>query len=58
MWMKFERPDVVHRWLTEAEGTPTDLPDLLIALGAAALGCREGLTFDKKAAKLPFFRRL
>ena len=25
---------------------------------AQAAGCREGLTFDRKAARLPFFRLL
>lgn len=35
-----------------------DLSHLLIASAAQSCGCTGGLTFDKKASKLPFFRLL
>jgi len=35
-----------------------DLADIMIAHAAEATGCEAGITFDKGAAKLPFFSLL
>ena len=54
--LAFEKPNVLQRLLDEGRKSTADLSDLLIALAAQSSGCSSGLTFDKKAAKLPFFR--
>jgi len=56
--LAFEKPNVLQRLLTEGRKSTTDLSDLLIALAAQSSGCSGGLTFDKKASRLPFFRLL
>lgn len=55
---EFERDDIVERLLFEGRTSRVDLSDLLIALSARASGCEAGVTFDKDAAKIPFFRLL
>lgn len=56
--LDFERDDVLQRTLAEGRRGSADLADLLIAHSAESSGCDMGVTFDKKAAKLPFFRLL
>ena len=52
---EFEADDVVERLLADGEKHKADLADILIARSAEAFGCEKGITFDKAAAKLPFF---
>ncbi|MCA1808362.1 MAG: PIN domain-containing protein [Kiritimatiellia bacterium] len=54
----FEDEDVVDRWLADGGDAKADLADILIAHAAQAAGCENGITFDKGAAKLPFFKLL
>lgn len=56
--LDFEKDDVVERLLSEGSLCKADLSDLLIAHSAQASGCDAGITFDKEAARLPFFRLL
>lgn len=46
---------VIEQLLHDAFTYKTDLPDILIAHAAKARGATGGITFDKQAAKLPFF---
>ena len=54
----FENDDALQHVLLQAEKSKVDLSDLLIAQVAQSSGCEKGLTFDKAAAKLPFFTLL
>jgi len=54
----FEAETAVERMLREGANAKADLSDVLIAHVARELGCESGLTFDKDAAKLPFFQLL
>ena len=54
----FERDEVIERVLSDGSTSKGDLADLLVAHAAQASGCESGITFDKDAAKLPFFRLL
>jgi predicted nucleic-acid-binding protein len=56
--LEFEAGPVVQDVLAEGRRCRADLSDLLIAHSAEANGCDAGLTFDRRAAKLPFFRLL
>lgn len=56
--IEFERDPVVDRFLAEGRAGRVDLSDILIAGAAEECGCKEGITFDKGAAKLPFFTLL
>ncbi len=55
---EFEQDDVVEQVLREGRSGKADLADLLIACSAASSGCDAGITFDKNAARHPFFRLL
>jgi predicted nucleic-acid-binding protein len=55
---KFEKDDVIERVLSEGLSCKTDLADLLIACSSISSGCEAGITFDRGAAKHPFFRLL
>ncbi len=55
---QFEHEDVIERLLADGRNCKADLADILIAHSARAGGCDAGITFDKNAAKLPFFRLL
>lgn len=55
---EFEADGVVERLLGDAGKSKADLADILIAHSAQATGCEDGLTFDKSAAKLPFYNLL
>jgi len=55
---EFQANDVVERLLADGSEYSADLADILIAHSAGALGCESGITFDKGAAKLPFFNLL
>jgi predicted nucleic-acid-binding protein len=55
---RFERDDVIARMLSDAKTGQLDLADLLIAHSAHSSGCDVGITFDKGAAKHPFFKLL
>ena len=54
----FEADDVVEHFLTDGDDARADLADILIAHAAQDEGCNNGITFDKNAAKLPFFELL
>ncbi len=54
----FEKDAVIQALLIEGKKTNADFADILIAHAAHESGCESGLTFDKKAAKLAFFRIL
>ena len=56
--LAFEQDDVIGRLVSEGRHGKADLADILIALSAQSSGCDGGLTFDRAAAKLPFFRLL
>ncbi len=60
-YARFKKAEASHETffvplLVEGKKSHTDLADLLIALTAQSCGCAGGITFDKKAAKLAFFR--
>lgn len=54
----FEADEVVERLLNDGLKYKADLADIMIAHAAEASGCEAGITFDKDAARLPFFRLL
>ncbi len=54
----FENDEVIQALLVEGKRSNADFADILIAHAAQESGCESGLTFDKKAAKLAFFRIL
>ena len=55
---EFQSNEIVERLLADGADYNADLADILIAESARAFGCESGITFDKGAAKLPFFRLL
>jgi predicted nucleic-acid-binding protein len=55
---EFQAVEVVERLLADGAEHSADLADILVAQSARALGCESGITFDKGAAKLPFFKLL
>jgi len=55
---EFETDAAVEKLLSDGERYKADLADILIAHSAQAAGCESGITFDKGAAKLPFFSLL
>lgn len=56
--LEFEAEQAVQNLLDEGAKSSMDLSDILIARAAQAAGCSDGLTFDRKAARMPFFRLL
>jgi predicted nucleic-acid-binding protein len=56
--LRFEKDEVLQMLLAEGKSGNIDLADLLIAHSASSCGCEAGITFDKKAAQLPFFTLL
>ena len=54
----FEADRVVEGLLRDGPKNKADLADIMIAHAAEAAGCESGVTFDKGAAKLPFFSLL
>jgi len=54
----FEKNEAVERLVFDGKSCKADLADLLIAHSAQSSGCDSGTTFDRGAAKLPFFRLL
>jgi predicted nucleic-acid-binding protein len=56
--LEFQADEVVERLLADGAEYSADLADILIAESARALGSESGITFDKAAAKLPFFNLL
>lgn len=56
--LEFERDQVIQNLLNEGRRSNADLSDLLISLAAQSSGCSGGITFDRKASKLPFFHLL
>lgn len=52
---EFEADRVIEALLHDGPRYNADLVDIMIARSAAASGCSGGITFDKGAAKLPFF---
>ncbi len=56
--LEFEKEHVLQKVLLDGRTCRADLSDILIARMAEACGCSEGITFDRKASKLPFFRLL
>ncbi|MDP8234946.1 MAG: type II toxin-antitoxin system VapC family toxin [Candidatus Erginobacter occultus] len=55
---EFEKDEVAERFLSDGRKCRADLADLLIARSSQSCGCETGITFDKAAAKLPFFSLL
>ena len=55
---EFERDQAIEAFLRDGPKCKADLADLLIAHASEAAGCASGITFDKGAAKLPFFELL
>jgi len=54
--LKFENQDVLQNMIYAAKGNKVDLSDLLIAYSAKSNGCKNIMTFDKKASKYNFFK--
>ena len=54
----FEEDGAIERLLNDGPTYKADLADILIAHSAHGAGCESGITFDKDAAKLPFFSLL
>ena len=55
---EFEADEVIEHLLADGEKYKADLSDILIAHSARASGCEKGITFDKAAARIPFFNSL
>ena len=55
---EFEEEKVIDQLLSDGRKLRADLADLLIVHSAKSRGCEAGITFDKAAAKLPFFSLL
>lgn len=55
---EFEKNDTLQRALADDRSGGIDLADLLIAHSARDSGCEGGITFDKKAARIPFYQLL
>jgi len=55
---EFEADRVIEGLLNDGPSCKADLADILIAHAAEKSGCDAGMTFDKGAAKLPFFNLL
>ncbi len=51
----FEADSAIEGLLKDGPKYRADLADIMIAHAAEAIGCDAGITFDKGAAKLPFF---
>lgn len=56
--LKFESQSALQSFANEAIDSNYDLADLLICHSAKISGCKETLTFDKKASKHELFRLL
>ena len=56
--LRVQEPDVVHRAIRGSRDAPGGFVDALIVELAAAAGCTETVTFDRRAAKLPSMRLL
>ena len=56
--LEFEADRVIEGLLADGPKHKAGLADILIAHAAEARGCDGGITFDKQAARLPFFRLL
>ena len=54
----FEADHVVEGLLNDGPRLKADLTDIMIAHAAKSNGCEVVITFDRKAAKLPFFSLL
>ena len=54
----FESDSIVDGLLNEGLKYTAELSDIMIAHAAEAIGCDAGVTFDKGAAKIPFFSLL
>ena len=54
----FEADAAIERLLNDGPKCKADLADILIAHSAQGAGCESGITFDKEAARLPFFSLL
>ena len=55
---QFQNYEALQKFLGSARQERTDLSDLLIAHSCRARGCRQVLTFDKKAARSQLFQLL
>ena len=55
---EFEADRAVEGLLHDGPKYKADLADILIAQAAKVSGCGSGITFDKGAARLPFFELL
>jgi predicted nucleic-acid-binding protein len=53
--LQFEQLDVLHRILEDGRACTIDLSDLLIAHSSFAAGCKNVITFDKRASKHRLF---
>lgn len=56
--LEFQNQTAVRDFVINAQGNTYDLADLLIAQIGQIKGCETTLTFDRKAAKSPFFTQL
>ena len=54
----FEADRVIEGLLNDGPKYKADLADIMIGYAAEAIGCDAGITFDKGAAKIPFFSLL
>ncbi len=53
--LRFERPELIHQFISHGRITAADLPDILIGLCGQAMGGETTLTFDRKAATSELF---
>lgn len=56
--LAFQEQAMVRGFLAQAKNNTFDLSDLLIGQSAMHSGCDMTLTFDKKAAKSSYFKKL
>jgi predicted nucleic-acid-binding protein len=55
---EFESGNAIDRMILDATKYKADISDILIGHTANQSGCKETITFDLKAAKLPLFKEL
>lgn len=55
---EFEKDEVLEHMVSDGRNGNADLADIIIAHSAQSCGCDAGITFDRRAAKLPFFSLL
>jgi len=56
--LEFQSQSALRRFITLSKKSRIDLPDLLIAASSESAGCKQVITFDKRASKSELFELL